>query len=149
MEVPIRRPETEERDTATAFEAVKTVLQNVGYEPSHLTQRGHLSRTIISVAKEVDADLIVLGARGHSAIYRLILGSTADFVACDVSYPVLEAVHVGDALLDLAESKKINLLFVGAAGKSALARFFLGSTSRYLLNHVACSVWIARKKDWK
>ncbi len=243
VEVPIHWPETEEQDAAMAFESVKTILQNISCETSHLTKRGHPSRTILSVANEVDADLIVLGARGHSAIYRVILGSTADFVAnhaqcsvlivrpeanqndaatdfqvmlaydgsqfsrkasqqmfeldwpktnshvhiammlqrptivpeemdydpdaiadakqtlptltkekpsqCDVSYTVREAVHVGDALLDLAESKKINLLFVGAAGKSALARFFLGSTSRYLLNHVACSVWIARKKDWE
>ena len=44
---------------------------------------------------------------------------------CDVSYTVREAMNVGDALLDLAESKKINLLFVGAAGKSARCEVFL------------------------
>ena len=253
MEVASHWAEIEEQDAGRAFETVKGIFQSVGYECSHLTQRGHPSQTILSMAKKNDADLIVLGARGHSAIYRVIFGSTADFVAnhaqcpvlvvrpntsqpntsqpntsqpsaetdfqvmlaydgsqysrkasqqmfglawpasgthihvammlqrpklvpsetdydrdalddakqtlpnridaqqcqCDISYTVRETPHVGDSISDLVESKRINLLFVGAAGKSALARFFLGSTSRYLLHHVACSVWIARKKDWE
>lgn len=243
MEIPMYRSETEENETATHFETIQSVLQRVGYELSFITKRGHPSWTIISVAKEIDADLIVMGARGHSAIYRVILGSTANFVAnnaqcsvvvvrpdadkddaapdfsvllaydgsqfsrtasqqmfeldwsktsakidiammlprpklvpvdldydpdaiadanrtlptlsserpcqCDISYTVRETLHVGSTLWDLADAKKTNLMFVGAAGKSALIRFFLGSTSRYLLNHLACSIWIARKKDWE
>jgi nucleotide-binding universal stress UspA family protein len=39
---------------------------------------GHPVRTIIEVAQELQADLLVIGARGHSAFYERIVGSKAD-----------------------------------------------------------------------
>lgn len=235
-----------EKETAhKSFQSVKEILEPAGMQLEHVIERRHPSRLILDVAKQRDVDLIVLGARGHSAIYRVVLGSTADFVAnhtkcsvlvvrsrtepgqtetddeqfnvllahdgssqskqacdqllsldwpeltskihiammlerpklipddvvydpgvlieseeslatlcgslaqrCEVTHSVKETVHVGSALRVLAEQKKSDLLFLGDTGKSAVKRFFLGSTSRYLLHHADCSVWIAREKQW-
>lgn len=44
---------------------------------THL-RTGHTVRTIIELAQELEADLLVIGARGHSAFYERIVGSKAD-----------------------------------------------------------------------
>ncbi len=240
-EIPIVRPEDEERRARESFDRVRAILEPAGHAASYLTERGHPSSTILDTAEATDADLIVLGSIGHNAVYRIVLGSTADYVAnnapcsvllvrpdvsgqseltrfrvmlaydgspyskiasremfslewsaetdhiqiammlgrpklipeeelydpeaikdaeetlpklrqsdassCEVTYTIRETTDVSDALLDISTQKNINLMFVGPAGKSGLSRFFLGSTSRYLLRHTSCSVWIARKKN--
>lgn len=49
---------------------------------------GHAGESIVERAKAIRADLIVVGAKGHSAIERILLGSVSDYVArhadCDV-----------------------------------------------------------------
>ncbi|WP_236621969.1 universal stress protein [Novipirellula maiorica] len=42
---------------------------------------GSPSTELLNVAEETDADLIVLGAVGHSALQRVLLGSISDYVA--------------------------------------------------------------------
>jgi len=49
---------------------------------------GHASELIVGIAREVDADLIVLGHRGHFLRDHL-LGSTADRVAEHAGCPVM------------------------------------------------------------
>jgi nucleotide-binding universal stress UspA family protein len=235
--------ETLEKNAAKYLDAAKLILEPVSKELSFAVREGHSSEMIIDFAKEWDTDLIVIGSKGHNAVYRFLLGSTCEFVAnqaqcsvlvvrpqpelastgsdfrvllaydgsphskaaseqlfslnwpqdktqihvammfprpellplevtydaeamseakqtlprlsqgkpceCEIAYTVKETLHVSHALWELAETKNSNLLFVGAEGKSALARFFLGSTSRYLLNHVKCPVWIVKDKRWK
>ena len=238
-----RQARTLEEETAQAsWGAAEEILAKAGFNAVRLIMHGH--RRILDVAKQQDVDLIVLGARGHSAVYRVLLGSTADFVAnhahCSVlvvrppmekvinvqsaptlnvmfafdgstpsklafrqlsefdwpesvnihmctmhekpnllpaeeiydeellaeseaalaslaaklkckgqvSHAALETVHVSNALRVMAERRECDLLFIGDAGKSAIARVFLGSKSRYLLHHTHCSVWIARPKSW-
>lgn len=46
----------------------------------HRTQ-GHVGHAVIDHAEQIDADLVVIGARGHSAIGRILLGSVSDYVA--------------------------------------------------------------------
>lgn len=50
---------------------------------------GHVASTIVDQAEELDADLVVLGARGHTTIDRLLLGSVSDFVATHAKCSVL------------------------------------------------------------
>lgn len=59
---------------------------------------------------------------------------------------VLEANHVGDGLVQFAKEKGSDIIIMGNTGKGLLNTFFLGSTSKYVLRHAACSVWIARKR---
>ena len=44
---------------------------------------------ICRLAREIDADLIILGSRGHSGLKRVLLGSTAERVVRYASCPVL------------------------------------------------------------
>lgn len=241
--VALRKVETEaaEKNFLRAQELLAPHVQSV----VHVVERLHPRRLILQVAEQLDCDLIVLGARGHSAAYRALLGSTADYIAnlakcpvlivrgkasadnvdnakqfrvliaydisheisaaydqfCDLQWPpedtqvqiatmfekpklvpeevtydqdlldqahhaldnlqqvhalgceltktVKETLHIGNALCSLAAHTQCNLLFIGATGKSAIARFFLGSKSRYVLHHSECSTWIAREKSWK
>ncbi|QDV26495.1 universal stress protein [Aureliella helgolandensis] len=234
--------EAEENAASETAAEAKAFLESAGFQCEHVIEYGHASKIILDKGKELDVDLIVLGAHGHSAAYRIILGSTANFVANHARCPVLvvrphespdadaekfkvllaydmsaqakvalqqmlafdwpadatltlatffekpqlideedvydaetlseasktlaeirgkakvkcstdqivrEAKHIGDGLRDLSIEKETNLLFLGDTGKSALARFFLGSISRHLLHHVQASTWIAREKQWK
>ncbi len=54
---------------------------------------------VLHVAKELDADLVVTGTRGHSGFKHLLLGSTAEEIVRNAHRPVL-AIHPGDALPD-------------------------------------------------
>jgi len=47
-------------------------------------------RDIIELAAELKVDLLVIGARGHSAIYERLVGSRADRIVQLAQCPVLE-----------------------------------------------------------
>jgi len=48
--------------------------------------------------------------------------------------------HIGDVICRAAEEKKINIIVVGRRGMSAVKRLFIGSTSRYCMEHAPCNV---------
>ena len=50
---------------------------------------GRPYQEIVRVAREIDADLIVLSTRGHSGLKHLLLGSTAERVVRNAPCPVL------------------------------------------------------------
>jgi nucleotide-binding universal stress UspA family protein len=50
---------------------------------------GHAGEEIVDTANAVDADLIVVGARGLGAFKRLLLGSASDYVLQHAECPVL------------------------------------------------------------
>ncbi|MEO1618612.1 MAG: universal stress protein [Planctomycetota bacterium] len=206
---------------------------------------GHPVRVILDMAKQIDCDLILMGAHGHSTIGRLLLGSVSDRVAthatCSVlvvrldgkdefqrkdpfritagydnSKPsrealdellklqwdkathldlvsvapafdylmgnglspaaianeeamfrqmksggaekrtaltgtlpktkteVLQKQHAGAALVEAADQSQASMIVVGDVGHSLLDDILLGSTTKYVLRHAACSVWISR-----
>ena len=53
------------------------------------TPTGTPAGEIVSVARELDADLVVVGARGLGGIERLLLGSVSERVLRDARCPVL------------------------------------------------------------
>jgi nucleotide-binding universal stress UspA family protein len=61
---------------------------------------------------------------------------------------ILVADHVGHAIVEAAQQGKADVIVVGDSGQSWLGEFFLGSTSKYVLRHAPCSVWISRH-HWK
>lgn len=240
----IKLGEVEKQSACDNFEAAKKVLAKTGATTTHLIERTHPRQLIIDTANRINADLIVLGARSHSAAYRVVLGSTADYVAnhakcsvlvvratdhdrlehphafrllmaydgseeskvafrqmCEFEWPkdetaihlsmilerpksipldvpcdpaqvqaseatlinlkrtekiagefkqsVHESLHAGNKIRDIAEKDESRLIFIGGTGKSFVTRFFLGSTSRYVLHHAHCSLWIGRQKTWR
>lgn len=54
-----------------------------------LTRAQHPNQLILHAAENADADLIILGAVGHNALYRVIFGSTAEYVANHAKCSVL------------------------------------------------------------
>lgn len=50
---------------------------------------GHVVRDIVELADEIKAELLVIGAVGHSAIYERLMGSKADRMAQLAHCPVL------------------------------------------------------------
>ena len=55
---------------------------------THL-RAGHPVRTIVDVANELGADLLVIGATGHSQLYERMIGSRADRLVHLAPCPVL------------------------------------------------------------
>ncbi|MGB7346946.1 MAG: universal stress protein [Pirellulaceae bacterium] len=212
---------------------------------STLHPTGNAAQVILDVAKRISADLIVLGAVGHSMVSRMLLGSVSDRVAthaeCSVlvvrppigdqhknsrprkivvafddsasaresvnelmafswepdtevtvigvtipesylfgdefpdaslrnlkeqtielrkagervakslavaiphsSVKVLTSGHAGESIVNFAEQNESDLIVIGDSGRSQLRDFFLGSTTKYVLRHAPCSVWISR-----
>ncbi len=50
---------------------------------------GHPVRDIVELATELEVDLLVIGARGHSALYERLIGSRADRLVNLAPCPVL------------------------------------------------------------
>ncbi|QDT61411.1 Universal stress protein [Stieleria bergensis] len=232
--------EQENARTAKILADAKRTLDRTCQSVSIKHVSGAVVPAILDEATKSRADLIVIGAKGHSAIGRLLLGSVSDSVASKADCSVLvvrpndtlgfdrvvvgydksvasrEAVaelmemklsdemhfdvvsvaeqpyvyvgegfaeppialspaqirpieetcermasqiaehfhrtrshtpiaaHVGDAIVQQAESAGADLILVGDTGHGMLDELFLGSTSKYVLRHAPCSVWISR-----
>jgi nucleotide-binding universal stress UspA family protein len=50
---------------------------------------GHPVREIVKLAADLKADLVVIGARGHSELYERMIGSRADRIIQLAQCPVL------------------------------------------------------------
>ena len=55
---------------------------------AHL-RMGVVAEEIVNLAKDLEADLIVMGTRGHTGIRRMIEGSISDFVVHHAHCPVM------------------------------------------------------------
>lgn len=55
------------------------------------TRTGPAAATILEVAKDEDADMIVVGKRGRGRIAGLVLGSVSQKIACEAFCPVVIA----------------------------------------------------------
>lgn len=246
-------PQYLEHQEETARRAIESARQALGQFGATVTSHqmtGHIGHNIVERAKEQEADLIVVAAKGHSAFERVMLGSVSDYVATQAACSVLvvrppmtpdgipvhefprdaftkaiiaadarevstklldrmcrfawtdqhhlttvtasvklevfredllattmeeaasrrtearrcadaaaarltqsgananghsiEVEHVGEGLVEYAAQSQSQLIALGDSGRGAISRFFLGSTSRYVLHHVHCSVMIAR-----
>lgn len=85
--------QSEEARARENFTKIAELFQGEDVVTSHLICHGHVGHTITEEARKINADLIVIGAQGHSAISRVLLGSTSDFVATQAGCSVL-AVRV-------------------------------------------------------
>lgn len=90
--------EDEQRPYAQSVEAkraeVQALVEGVIGGPSSVTVHVPLgatrpSQAILRVAREVDADLIVIGLRQRSAVSKLVLGSAAQEILLGAECPVL------------------------------------------------------------
>jgi nucleotide-binding universal stress UspA family protein len=82
--------------TGTAARRFHKVLQRARgmAEESHVKLEthviaGHPVRDIVELAKELEVELLVIGATGHSALYDRLIGSRADRIVQLAHCPVL------------------------------------------------------------
>jgi nucleotide-binding universal stress UspA family protein len=79
-------------ETEAAYErilrhAVESLPDDVGVITRIV--RGRPARAIAEVAREIDCDLIVMGAHGHGRLHHALIGSTSDAVVRHADRPVL------------------------------------------------------------
>jgi nucleotide-binding universal stress UspA family protein len=100
--------------------AVVARLRSAGWTAASLAATGRPSDAIVDAARDLEATLIVVGDRGHSAIARLMLGSTAAAVAdhapCAVLIartPAVERIALAD---DGSETARVAGEFLADSG---------------------------------
>lgn len=82
--------ETAARDRARELLAgLEESFREIGTKTSTLTGVGEPAAEIITTAKEISADLVVLGSRGLGRIQGLLIGSVSDRVMHLAHCPVL------------------------------------------------------------
>ncbi len=79
----------ETRDDQGRLDVYRQSLQDAGYKSE--VRLGHMSRRreIVRIVKEENADLLVIGAHGHSGLKDFIYGETVDTVRHKLKIPVL------------------------------------------------------------
>jgi nucleotide-binding universal stress UspA family protein len=111
-----------------------------------LVRRGDAAPAILSAARQVGADLIVMGTRGRGALARALLGSTTTTVLRDTTVPVMVVPPAMPELISVGENRALfhfGLILVpiemqGDAARQLAwaARLSGGSTHKLLLVHV-------------
>ncbi|TWT49610.1 hypothetical protein Pla22_48070 [Rubripirellula amarantea] len=71
----------ERKQADQAYKSVVEMFEGANVSLRQVVREGLPAETIVQVANEVRPDLVVIGATGHSAIARVLLGSTSDYIA--------------------------------------------------------------------
>jgi nucleotide-binding universal stress UspA family protein len=84
----------EEQGTAarrfhTVLQRARAIAEQQGVKLQTHVLAGHPVRIIVELASELAADLLVIGATGHSALYERTIGSRADRIIQRAACPVL------------------------------------------------------------
>lgn len=85
---PIDEAEIEAADHQNTWDELSSVLSDETAGWKQIERRGYPATEIVDYAREVKADLIVIGTRGRGGFASLVLGSTSQAVIheapCDV-----------------------------------------------------------------
>ncbi len=79
----------ETKEDKVALELYVTQLEDLGYHAELKVGYGNPRRRIPEMIKEFDADLLVMGAHGHTLFKDLIFGTTLDTVRHRIRIPIL------------------------------------------------------------
>ena len=82
-----------ETDANTALDAIigECVTKDSGVKVDRLVAQGHPAPVILEAAR--DAELIVVGSRGHGAFTGMLLGSVSEYVSSHARCPVVIVRH--------------------------------------------------------
>ena len=92
---PIDELEEETFRANQAYMGTASLFEGANVRIRHLVRVGHAGETIVDVAKNLQSELIVVGAIGHSMLHRMLLGSTSDYVATHAECSVLVVRSTG------------------------------------------------------
>jgi nucleotide-binding universal stress UspA family protein len=150
---------------ASGAEVTKPNRLVIGYDGSHASQQAVEEILNLDWNRETEVELISV-----APIYDYLLGNGLSTAAIaneeeifkemkrggeemkervnkslvHTKSTVIHDQRVGDALVEVAKKDKADLIVVGDSGHSLLDDFLLGSTTKYVLRHAGCSVWISR-----
>jgi nucleotide-binding universal stress UspA family protein len=80
---------------AEVYTQIQTMFEGANATLSLAIVEGHVAQTIVAEAQSRESELVVMGARGQSAIGRLLLGSNSEFVATHAPCSVLVVRSTG------------------------------------------------------
>jgi universal stress protein A len=91
--LPVTQLQLEEEQQARAEQLLRDSVANLPHSfPAEIrVTKGHAANSILSVAAESAADLIVMGTHGRSGLGHMLLGSTTEQVIAGARCPVLTA----------------------------------------------------------
>ncbi len=130
----------------TATEAVRTAIELAKLAGSRLE--------IISAYEPVPQDRLKQEVEGISGDVAHVINPREDVslildkAAADAKRAKVEVVthpregDPADAILDVAEESKADLIIVGNKGMTGARRFLLGSVPNKISHHSPCDVWI-------
>ncbi|PCS04619.1 hypothetical protein RR45_GL000934 [Lactococcus chungangensis CAU 28 = DSM 22330] len=81
------------------------------------------------------------------------INAVAESILCQVDKLNTDGVEIqekdmfGDpkkAILKYAKENEIDIIFIGVTGKGMIDKFFIGSTTQYVVNHATCNVMVVR-----
>jgi nucleotide-binding universal stress UspA family protein len=80
----------EQQDQArTSFEDIRRLFEGANADLTHVVDKGAVGATLVQLAAEHQVNMVVMGARGHANVERILLGSTSDYVATHAPCSVL------------------------------------------------------------
>lgn len=85
-------PELEEtvlNDEAEKMKELKAIVENEGVSCETIIRQGVPVDVIVQEAKDLNADLIVIGSLGHNSLYNMFIGSVASDVIKYSTVPLL------------------------------------------------------------
>ena len=86
---PLEKIQREEDEAQVYLKRMAQRLRKKGLKVSCLTVPGDPGETILRIAEENNAELIVLSTHGRSGLKRLVFGSVTEFVLKHSSLPIL------------------------------------------------------------
>ena len=78
-----------EAETLAYMQLARARLQRAGCRTNFVIRQGPIAETILQVAAEVQADILVMSTHGRSGVKRWLLGSIAERVMRHSDIPVL------------------------------------------------------------
>lgn len=111
-----------EDEAEKVFDPARKLLQQEGYQAAEAFTVGEASPTITKAADDLDADLIVMGSRGQSALKGLFFGSVSNGVLAQSKRPLL-IVRGGQA--PAAEGLRVGIAIDGSKYGRAAVRYAL------------------------
>lgn len=80
---------TELRQEHSLLEKYKAELQAAGFKTEALLVQGPTVETILNEVEKLKADLLIIGRRGHSKLYEVMMGSVCKDVLRKLKIPAL------------------------------------------------------------
>ena len=90
-------PTADTRDDGEQMLAAAAAKVPAGVEVEQLMHEGDAKRQIVAAAKDVGADLIMMGRHAKGPLARMVLGSVAEYVVRHAHCPVLTMGHPAEA----------------------------------------------------